>query len=192
MGGQLLTKAFSRFLLNAAGLWIVLFAGGTAGQAQEKPTVIHIRIDEKHDRLTPDVDRDIEWIHEYTVTLSAKNAISEVQQNIFAGSPLHPATARRVATLASDQQRQLVLGQNNGKVEWQVLGPKKLRRIGAQGQSLAMFDISIDEQNNCHIAVRYLKQLGFADTIGIRAGTNTLEHFSLSRLINASCEVAAN
>jgi hypothetical protein len=180
------------FLLNAARLSTVFLVGAVGVEAQEKPTIIHIKIDEKHDRLTPDIDRDIEWIHEYTVTLSAKNAISEVQQNIFAGSPEHPATPRRMAKLASDQQRELVLGQNNGKVQWQVMGPKKLRRIGAQGQSLAMFDISIDDQNNCHITVRYLKQLGFADTIGIRAGTNTLEHFSLSRLISASCDVTSS
>jgi hypothetical protein len=169
----------------------LFFVGATSVQAQEKPTIIHIRIDEKHDRLTPDVERDIEWIHEYTITLSAKNSISEMQRNVFAGSAQHPATPQRVAHLTSDQQRELVLGQNTGKVEWQVLGPKKLRRIGTQGQSLAMFAVSIDERNNCHITVRYLKRLGFADTIGIRAGTHTLEHFALSRLISATCSVAS-
>jgi len=190
-----LTMIHSSRLLRCIGvkawLGIFFFAGAASIEAQEKPTVIHIRIDEKHDRLTPDVERDIEWIHEYTITLSTKNSISEVQRNVFAGSSQHPATPQRVANLTSDQQRELVLGQNTGKIEWQVLGPKKLRRIGAQGQSLAAFDVSVDERNNCHITVRYLKQLGFVDTTGIRAGTNTLEHFALSRLISATCSVAS-
>jgi hypothetical protein len=177
--------------LGLLSLVLVVWAPALHAQG-EKQTVIHVSVDEKHDRLTPDIERDIEWVHEFTVTLSGKNAVSEVQKNTFAGSSQHPATPKRQAHLMSENERQAALGQNGGKVVWQVLGPKKLRRIGVQGQSIAIFDIDIDGGNNCHITVRYLQQTGFSDTIGIRAGTGTIEHFTLARLVSASCSIEAS
>ena len=82
----------------------------------------------------------------------------------------------------------MALGQS-GKVVWQVLGPKKLRRLGEGKQTISIFDIDIDSANNCHIAVKYLLQKGFSYLIAKRAGTGTEEHFTLPRLVSASCSI---
>jgi hypothetical protein len=178
-----------RFLFIAA-CCLNFSASATALHAQDvKDTILHIRIDEKHDRYTPDLETDIEWLHEYTVTLSGKNAVKEVQKETFLGGSQHPATPERQANLASSHEREASLGQGGGKVVWQVLGPKKLRRIVEGKQTITMFDIDIDRANNCHIAAKYLLQQGYSFLIAKRAGTGTEEHFSLPRLKSASCSI---
>jgi len=177
-----------RAVAALAAFVLAFWAAGALAQS-EKQTTIQIKIDEKHDRLTPDFEPDIEWLHESTITLSGKNAVGEVGKNTFLGSPLHPATPRLQARLASDFERGAALGQSGGKVVWQVLGPKKLRRIVEGKQTISIYDIDIDGANNCHIAVRYLLQKGFSYLIGKRAGTDTEEHFTLPRLVRASCSI---
>lgn len=176
-----------------AGAALVAFllavsASGAIAQSV-KQTTIHISVDEKHDRLTPDFEPDIEWLHELTITLSGKNTVGEVGKNTFLGSPRHPATPRMQANLTSDFARDVALGRSDRKVVWQVLGSKKLRRIFEGKQTISIFDIDIDGSNNCHVAVKFLLQRGFTYLVARRAGTDNEEHFTLGRLVSATCTI---
>jgi hypothetical protein len=180
--------ALRHSIAACAGFIVVFCASGALAQS-EKKTVIQIKIDEKHDRLTPDLEQDIEWLHQVTITLSGKNAINEVGKNEFLGSPQHPASPGLQARLASEFERDSALGQSGGKVVWQVLGPKKLRRIWEGKQMISIYDIEISGANNCRIMVKNLLQKGFPYLIAKRAGTDREEHFSLPRLVSASCSI---
>jgi len=182
------TLTFLRCAASAACA-IAVSASGALAQFG-KQTTIHIQIDEKHDRLTPDFEPDIEWLHEYTITLSGKNAVSEVGTNSFLGSPQHPATPGMKARLQSNFEKSVALGQT-GKVVWQVLGPSKLRRIGEGKQTISIYDVEIDNANNCRVTAKYLLQKGSTYLIAKRAGTDREEHFSLPRLVGASCSIGS-
>jgi hypothetical protein len=158
----------------------------------QKSTIIRVQITEVHDRLTPDSETDIKWTHDFVITMSGKNSIAESQTNTFAGSPQHPATRRRVSNLTSQSDRETTLGRQEGKATWQVLGPKKLRRIWAGQQFIMLWEIEIGDNNNCSIDAKYLLQKGFPDTIGPRAGTGTMEHFSIQRIQSATCSIQAS
>jgi hypothetical protein len=158
----------------------------------QKSTIIRVEIAEVHDRLTPDFEPDIKWTHNFVITMSGKNSIAESRTNTFAGSPQHPATQRRVSNLTSQSDRETTLGRQEGKATWQVLGPKKLRRIWAGQQFIMLWEIEIGDNNSCSIDAKYLLQKGFHDTIGRRAGTGTMEHFSIQRIQSATCSIQAS
>jgi hypothetical protein len=165
-------------------------AWGAVAHAQtEKATVIQIRFVERHDRLTPDVDRNIEWANEFTVTLTGKNNISETQTSTYRGSSHYPATNALVTRISHTDTRDTALGEGGEKFVWQVLGPRKLRRITTGIQFIMMIDVNIGEDNNCHTDVKYLKQKGFNDVIMKRAGTQNMEHFTIPHVVSASCSI---
>lgn len=166
---------------------LAVWASAALAQS-EKQTTIHIKEDEKHDRLTPDFEPDIEWLHELTVTLSGKNVVHEFGKQTFLGSPQHPATSQLLSRVNSNFERDLALG-GGGKVVWRVLGANKLRRIWEGKQVISIYDIDIDSANNCHIARKVLLQKGFSFSIGRRAGTDRNEHFSISRLVSITCSI---
>lgn len=182
-------SAAERRRLRTALLPLLFAASGAAAYAQaDKQTVIQVQIDEKHDRLAPDPLQDVEWIVEYTITLTGKNKVTETQKNMVVGTAKGSVDPRRAASLNSTSQRDAELGQG-GNVVWQVLGPRNLRRIATGKQFIVMFDIDIDQSNNCHIDAKYLRQSGFTDVIMKRADTGELAHFSLPRVVSASCSI---
>jgi hypothetical protein len=158
----------------------------------QKSTIIRVEITEVHDRLTPDFEPDLKWIHDFVITMSGKNSIAESQTNTFAGSPRHPATAQRVSHLTSQFGRETTLGRQEGKAAWQVLGPKKLRRIWAGQQFIMLWEIEIGDNNSCSIDAKYLLQKGFSYMIARRAGTGTMEHFSIQRIQSATCSIQSS
>jgi hypothetical protein len=179
--------------LRAALLSLLYVASGAAAYAQaEKQTVIQVQIDEKHDRLAPDPLQDVEWIVKYTITLTGKNKVTETQANTVVGSSKGQCDPAHCAYLNSTSQRDATLGESDTKVVWQVLGPRKLRRIGTGKQFIVMFDIDIDQSNNCHIDAKYLRQSGFTDVIMKRADTGEMAHFTLPRVVSASCSIQSS
>lgn len=172
---------------------LLLAASGPIAYAQaEKQTVIHVEIDEKHDRLGPEPLQDVEWVHKFTITLTGQNKVTESQVNTPVGTARGPCNPARCAQLTSTYQRNAALGESDTKVVWQVLGPKKLRRIATGQQFIVMFDIEIDKSDNCHIDAKYLKQSGFVDVVMKRADTGEMTHFTLPRLVSASCSIQSS
>ena len=57
---------------------------------------------------------------------------------------------------------------------------------------ISIYDIDIDGANNCRIAIKYLLQKGFSYLIAKRAGTDKEEHFTLGRLVSASCSIESS
>jgi hypothetical protein len=158
----------------------------------QKSTIIRVEITEIHDRLTPNFEPDLKWIHDFVITMSGKNSIAESQTNTFAGSPRRPATPERVSNLTSQFDRETTLGRQEGKASWQVLGPKKLRRIWAGQQFIMLWEIDIGDNNSCSIDAKYLLQKGFHDMIARRAATGTMEHFSIQRIQSATCSIQSS
>jgi hypothetical protein len=185
--------AKDRKRLCAALLSLFFVASGAAAYAQaEKQTVIQVQIDEMHDRLGPEPLRDVEWVEKFTITLTGNNKVIESQKNTPLGSAEGAVSARRAAELAQTSQRDGALGQKDAKVVWQVLGPRRLRRIATGVQFIVMFDIEIDQGDNCHIDAKYLLQRGFDDVVMTRADTGELTHFTLPRVVSASCSIQSS
>jgi hypothetical protein len=180
--------AVTRMAKYLTAIALACWAWNAAAQS-DKQTTIHIKEDEKHDRLTPDFEPDIEWLHELTVTLSGNNVVHESGNRTFLGSPRHPTSSLLQERFKNEFNRDVALGQDGGKVVWRVLGPNKLRRIWQGQQVISIFDISIDRDRNCHISRKVLLQKGFTFSIGLRAGTNTYEHFSAGRLVSITCSI---
>ncbi len=181
-----------RKCLCAALSSLLVVASGAAAYAQaEKQTVIHAQIDEKHDRLPPYPLQDVEWVHEFTITLTGKNKVTETWKNTYIGNSMGPATAKQ-AFVNSTSRRDGALGHSDGTVVWQVLGPRKLRRIATGVQFIFMFDIDIDESNNCRIDAKYLKQVGFDDVVMKRADTGEMVRFAIPHVVSASCSIQSS
>ncbi len=179
--------------LCAALLSLLFVASGAAAYAQaEKQTVIQVQIDEMHDRLGPEPLRDVEWVQKFTITLTGNNKVTESQKSTPVGSAKGAPSARLAASLTQTSQRDAALGQNDAKVVWQVLGPRKLRRIATGTQFIVMFDIEIDQGDNCHIGAKYLLQRGFDDVVMKRADTGEMTHFTLPRVVSASCSIQSS
>jgi hypothetical protein len=187
LGRSCSVRAIATLLLAVAG-----HAASAQSDQSDKTTIINFQFTERHDRLTPDVERDIEWTNDFTVTLAGKNKVSENQSVVFRGSPLHPATGERVIRLSHTDERDTALGDEAKTFIWQVLGPKKLRRIYTGTQFALVIDLEIDQRNSCHVNVKYLKQTGFVDVVMKRTATGTMEHFTLPRVVSASCSIQSS
>jgi hypothetical protein len=185
--------ALDRRRLPAALLSLLFAATAAAAYAQaEKQTVIQVQIDEKHDRLGPEPLRDVEWVQKFTITLTGQNKVTESQANTVVGTAKGQCDPTRCAYLNSTSRRDAALGESDTKVVWQVLGPRKLRRIATGKQFIVMFDIDIDQSNNCRIDAKYLKQRGFDDVVMKRADTGEMTHFTLPRVVSASCSIQSS
>ncbi|MGO9423369.1 hypothetical protein [Roseiarcus sp.] len=162
----------------AAGLATVFgppaFAAGSTGE-----TIIEIDFVETHDRLPPDERTAIVGRHQIVATLSADNRVSENNEAIF---------GKRKRQFVRQGQNNEALGDNSAKVVWRVLGPHQLRRIFAGRQFLMMTDIEISG-DSCSVQIKYLLQKGYSDTIGPRADTGELAHFSLPTVVSSGCSI---
>ena len=157
-------------------------------------TVIHGEIDETHDRLPPDELLGIERSHIFTITLSGKNHVSETWTGARLDSGPRPGGQHghwgsRTMYRTIYNESSATIGDNTGKVVWHVLGPRKLQRIFAGQQFLLMMNIEIDPDNTCHLDAKYLQQQGFTFIVHERADTGELAHFSLSRVVKATCSI---
>jgi hypothetical protein len=155
-----------------------------------KATVIHGEIDETHDRLPPDELLGIERAHIFTITLSGKNQVSETWTGARLDNGPRPVGMHRHAGGGSKySESSSTIGDNTGRVVWHVLGEKKLQRIFAGQQFLLMMNIEIGPDNACHLDAKYLQQQGFTFIIHERADNGELAHFSLSRVVKATCTI---
>ena len=160
------------------------------GQTPNAATVIHISVDETHDMLTPEVVRGDEWIEEHTITLSGENGVSAtVERRLVKSGAEHFSGGVNVITRGSDRG---VIGENDGKIVWHVLGPQKLQRIFSGVQFISIMNIEIDRNDRCRVDVKYLLQQGYSDIVQPRAFMSTMgamEHFTLPRVKTASCSI---
>jgi flagellin-like hook-associated protein FlgL len=179
--------AFRRLALATSivgiALPLVLALSGAADAQSDKATVIRGEIVEVHDRLPPAELLGVTHKHEFTFTLSGKNAVSETWANSYQkkdGSFQVMTTGANAVTLGDE---------HNEKVVWKVLGDRQLRRIGVGIQTINVTTITIDKDNHCKLDVRYLLQKGFTDIIAKREDNGQMAHFGLPHLVSAACTV---
>jgi hypothetical protein len=155
-----------------------------------KSTVIHGEIDEIHDRLPPDELLGIERAHIFTIVLSGKNHVRETWAGARLDNGPRPAHMHQHGGGGAQYgESSSTIGDNSGRVVWHVLGEKKLQRIFAGQQFLLVMNIEIDADNACHLDAKYLQQQGFTFIVHERADTGELAHFSLSRVVKATCTI---
>jgi hypothetical protein len=161
---------------------------------EKKTTIIRGEIVEKHDRLSDTNDPsnpeapDIEWSHEFTISLSGKNQVSETWNNTRLGGGSRGFHRRR-GPLANQSENNGTLGDKTGKVVWHILGRNKLQRILPGEHYLMMMDIEIGEDNSCRLDAKYLRQTGFVSVRMRRADTGEMANFSLPQVEKASCSI---
>ena len=82
-----------------------------------------------------------------------------------------------------------MMGDESGRVVWHVLGERKLQRIRVGDQFLTIMNIEIDSENRCQVEVKYLEQKGFTDVVIKRPDNGEMAHYTLPRLVSASCSI---
>ena len=166
-------------LLGSCTVFFVAFCLWSADGRAENQTVIHITYVETHDRLPPVEVRGVEKQHDVIATLSGRNQVTERSTSF--NTTLRPNPTR--------EEDSAIIGDNAGHVVWHVLGDRKLQRIFVGQQMLLIMDVDVNNNNQCHVDVKYLEQKGFTDIIAKRADNGELAHFTLPRVKNASCSI---
>jgi hypothetical protein len=165
-------------------LMFLVAVGGALARAEEgKATVIRGEIEEARDRLPPDELLGIDIVHAFTFTLSGKNDVKEswVHSIRKGNGELHEFQRGDVATTMG--------GVDNEHVVWHVLGEKGLQRIDVNKQFIGMMTIEVRGGNSCTINMSYLKQKGYSDVVMKRGDNGQMAHFTLPRLMRASCTI---
>lgn len=178
-----------RWLSGAALAALPIGAPLSCALAQDgKATVIRIIIDETHDRITPEGNLAIEKLHEGKVILIGKNEVREAWDQTNVGNGSTERTHLDPSSKANSTMGGLT-EESSSQVVWHVLGEHKLQRIRALRQMVQIWNIEIDSSKNCTIDAKYLLQKGFKDFVGFRAGTTELAHFTVPRVLRASCSI---
>jgi hypothetical protein len=171
-------------LIRAAAASLFLAVGAVAPHAQNaKPTIIRGEVVEVHDRLPPNELLGVEHKHAFTFTLSGANSVSET----WANSYLNKDGSFWLKTASANSAN--LGGEDSQKIVWKVLGDRQLRRIDVGIQTITLWTISIDKDNHCKLDVAFLLQKGFTDIIAKREDNGQMAHFSLPRVVSASCTI---
>ena len=169
-----------RMLRRPGFLFIALFGLSGPALPQAASVTFHIVIEETHDRLTPTPKPGIIKRHEFTVVLRPNKQIYETWQQADVTRRFHADPGG---------ERSTMMGENNGKSVWRVLGDSKLRRIAANNETLIIWDIQVSSDKTCAIDVKYLLKAGVTYTTGKIAGTDIDATFNNFRVLKATCTI---
>jgi hypothetical protein len=164
---------------TAALFGVVLIASAAGAQTQSNPTtVIHGQYRESHILMNSDNYKPIVWTNDFTVTLSGRNSIHE---------EWHGVNQRNIETSNSGD---LVLGSTAGSVTWRVIGPATIRKIVEYRQHTMVLTINTSADKTCKLDVEFKLKPGFTDMLMPRADNHELSHFTLPKLMDASCSIS--
>jgi hypothetical protein len=178
-------RAAPASLVAGVALALALGVGSPRAHAENR-TVIRVTVVETKDRLPPDPLPGIERRHDLVATLSGKNQVSEKGDSVRIDAG---GAHKRHAPPPLSEENSAVMGDESGRVVWHVLGERKLQRIRVGDQFLTIMNIEIDSENRCQIEVKYLEQKGFTDVVIKRPDNGEMAHFTLPRLVSATCSI---
>jgi hypothetical protein len=151
-----------------------------------KPTAISGTLISVDDRLAPFEVKNIVSEQNFVFTLSGVNNVTESVKRAVT----HTSTMREGKILPGPTiERNANLGQAASKVMWRVEGPHKLRRVAEGKQMILIMDFSIDTAGNCAVTAKFLLQKGYTDIIATRFDNGQEAHFSLPKVVSATCKV---